>query len=224
MIQALDYSKYSESSIRGLCHLMLSILYQIHIFDAPDTPFWQLQTRLFPAKPLCIQLCIRTEAFKMYTRQAWSPLVPAFDLCHLATTLAIQWRSWCLIIKRRGQLYPNGFSTSPPTITPKDGKPHALTSRQSVDKLDNLSCVRISEWKYTFQVTYVLVAMTSFHLNRWHCWYSRAEFYSEKGKCGSQDQDSSRYLSRDFNSEGHNIINSNFYLLAFIIRFYSFCI
>ena len=65
MIQAVDYSKYFESSIQGLCHLMLSILYQIHIFDAlyftTDTHLCQLQTQFFPAKPSCIQSCIRTK-------------------------------------------------------------------------------------------------------------------------------------------------------------------
>ena len=38
----------------------------------------------------------------------------------------------------------------------KGNKSYTLTSRQSVDKLDNLSCVRINEWEYTFQVTYIL--------------------------------------------------------------------
>ena len=54
-----------------------------------------------------------------------------------------------------GRLRLTGFSTSPSIVVLKDSKPHASTSGQSVGKLDNLSCVRISEWKYTFQVTYV---------------------------------------------------------------------
>ena len=65
MIQAVDYSKYFGSSIQSLCHLILSILYQIHIFDAtyltPDIHLCQLQTRLFPVKPSCIQSCIKTK-------------------------------------------------------------------------------------------------------------------------------------------------------------------
>ena len=51
MIQAMDYSKYSGFSIQGLRHLMFSILHQIHIIDAPNTPFRQLQTWLFLAEP-----------------------------------------------------------------------------------------------------------------------------------------------------------------------------
>ena len=73
-----------------------------------------------------------------------------------------------------------GFSTSSPTVVLKGGKPHDLISRRSADWLNNLSCVRISEWKYTFQVTYILVATTSFHLNRWRCQFGGAELCSEK--------------------------------------------
>ena len=58
MIQAVDYSKYSGSFIRRVCHWMLSILHQIHIVDVLDTYLCQFQIRLFPAKPLCIQLYI----------------------------------------------------------------------------------------------------------------------------------------------------------------------
>ena len=56
MIQAVDYFKYSGSYIRGFYHLILSILYQIHIVDAPDIDLSQLQTWFLPAKPLYIQL------------------------------------------------------------------------------------------------------------------------------------------------------------------------
>ena len=131
--------------------------------------------------------------------------LPAFGLRHLATTLAIQWRSWRFITRRGGRLHSTGFSTSPPTVMPKDGKPYALTSGRSADRLDNLSCIHISEWKYPFQVTYILVATTSFHLNQWRCRCSGAELCSEKSKCGSKYQDLSRYLSRDFNPESHDI-------------------
>ena len=54
-----------------------------------------------------------------------------------------------------GQLRLTGFSTSPPTVVLEGGKPHASTNRQSADRLDNLSCVCISEWDYIFRVTYV---------------------------------------------------------------------
>ena len=60
--------------------------------------------------------------------------------------------------KGGGQLCSTGFSTSPPTVVLKGDKPHASTNEQSTDRLDNLSCVRISEWEYTFRVTYILVA------------------------------------------------------------------
>ena len=54
-----------------------------------------------------------------------------------------------------GRLRPTGFSTSPPTVVLEGGKPHASTSGRSADRLDNLSCVRINEWEYTFRVTYI---------------------------------------------------------------------
>ena len=38
----------------------------------------------------------------------------------------------------------------------KGDKSHVLTSGQSADKLDYLSCVCISEWEYIFQVIYIL--------------------------------------------------------------------
>ena len=82
--------------------------------------------------------------------------LPAFGLCYLAITLAIQWKSWRLITKREGRLRSTGSSISPSIVAPKGNKPHALTSEQSADRLDNLSCVHISEWEYTFWVTYVL--------------------------------------------------------------------
>ena len=51
--------------------------------------------------------------------------------------------------------------------------------------------------------------MTSFHLNRWPCQCGGAKLCLEKSKCGSQYQDSSRYLLRDFNPEGYNITPAN---------------
>ena len=38
----------------------------------------------------------------------------------------------------------------------KGGKLYVSTSGQFADKLDNLSCIRINEWEYIFQVTYIL--------------------------------------------------------------------
>ena len=65
MIQAVDYSKYFGSSIQDFRHLILSILHQIHIVDAPDTHLCQLWTRLFPDKLSDIQLCIRIKLLRL---------------------------------------------------------------------------------------------------------------------------------------------------------------
>ena len=77
MIQAVNYSTYFGSFIQSFCYLMLSILHEIYIIEAPyltpDTHFCQLQTWLFPAKSLYIQ-SYQNQAFKTYTRQAQSPL------------------------------------------------------------------------------------------------------------------------------------------------------
>ena len=44
-----------------------------------------------------------------------------------------------------GQLCLTGFSTSLSIVMLEGGKAHALASGQSAGRLDNLSCVRISE-------------------------------------------------------------------------------
>ena len=185
MIQAVDYSKYSGSSIRGLCHLMLSILYQIHIFDAsyltPDTHLRQLQTRLYPAESSCIQSYIRTKPSRR------TPVKPGRHRpTRLRPSSSSQYPDYPIrkltsfFTRGGGRLRPTGLSTSPPTVVLESGKPHASTSRQSADRLDNLSCIRISNWKYTFWVTYVLVATTTFYFNRWRRWYIGAELCLEK--------------------------------------------
>ena len=38
----------------------------------------------------------------------------------------------------------------------KSSKLHASISEQSIDRLENLSCIYISEWEFTFQVIYVI--------------------------------------------------------------------
>ena len=103
-------------------------------------------------------------------------------------------------------MHPIGFSTSPPNVVFKDGKPHVLTSRQFADRLDNLSCIHISEWEYIFRVTYVLRWRQHFLTLTGGVVDVMEQSFARKSKCGSQYQDSSRYLSRDFNPEGHNII------------------
>ena len=105
--------------------------------------------------------------------------LPVFGFRHLAITLAIQWRSWRLITKGGGWLRLTGFSTISPTVALKGGKPHALTSGRSANRLDNLSYVHISEWEYTFRVIYVLVVTTFFYLNRLRCQCGRAKLCSK---------------------------------------------
>ena len=65
-------------------------------------------------------------------------------------------RKLTYIIREEGQLHPTSFLILSPTVVLKSGKPHASISEPSADRLDNPSYVHISEWEYTFQVTYVL--------------------------------------------------------------------
>ena len=60
------------------------------------------------------------------------------------------------ITKKRGRLRLTGFSTLPSTMVLKGGKPHTSSSGRSADRLNNLSCIRISKWEYIFQVIYAL--------------------------------------------------------------------
>ena len=87
----------------------------------------------------------------------------------------------------------------------KGSKPHASTSRQSTDRLDNMSCIYISEWEYTFQVRYVLGGVRHLSTSTGGVIDVMEQSLARKSKCGSQYQDLSRYLSREFNLEGHNI-------------------
>ena len=159
-----SYTRYISS--------MLRILHQIHIFDAPhfisDThlrcsAFYIRYTSLstldlaLPSRALLHPIVYHNQSLQdVYPSSPVIIGLPAFGLCHLAITMAIQWRSWRLFIRGRGRLRPTGFSNSPPTVALKGGKSHALASGQFEDRLDNPSCLRISEWEYTFLVTYVL--------------------------------------------------------------------
>ena len=137
----VSYTRYTSS--------MLHILHQIYIF---------VNSRLGSSQPN-LHTSNRVSELSLQDVYPSSPVaigLPAFGLCHLANTLAIQWRSWYLIIRGGGQLRPTSSSISPPTVVFKGGKPYALISRQSANRLDNLSCVYISEWEYIFRVTYVL--------------------------------------------------------------------
>ena len=85
----MDYSIYSRSSIQGFCHLIFSILHQIHIVNAPDIHLYQLQTWFFSAKPSCIQLCIKTKSFRCkpvkpgchWSARLW-PSLSSYYLCY----------------------------------------------------------------------------------------------------------------------------------------------
>ena len=98
-----------------------------------------------------------------------------------------------------------GILTPLPSAVFKDGKSHALISERSVNKLDNLSCVFISEWEYIFWVTYVFRRQQRFSTLTDDDVNVVEQSFALKNKYASQHQDSSRYLSRDFNLEGHNI-------------------
>ena len=145
MTQAVDYSKYSGSSIRGFRHLMLRILHQIHLFVNSRLG----STQLSPHTSNCI---LEPSLQDVHPSSLVAIGLPANSLC----IQPIPWLSneEADVFTRGGQLRPTGFSTSPIVVL-KGGKPHTSTSERSADRLDNLSCVRISEQEYTFQVTYV---------------------------------------------------------------------
>ena len=106
--------------IQGLRHSMLSILYQIHIFVnswlSSSQPSFHASNRIktklsrrIPVKPGCY-----------WPTRLW-PLLsshyPGYSIKKLTS-----------ITKGGDQLRPTGFSTSPPILMLKGGKPHALTS------------------------------------------------------------------------------------------------
>ena len=127
--------------------LMLYILYQIYTF---------VNSRLGSSQSsLHISNCIITKLSRHISVKLgchWPTRPWLLSSSHYS---GYQMRKLTSITKEEDQLCPNGFSTSPPTVVFKGGKPHALTSGQSLDGFDNLSCVCMSEWEYTFWVTYV---------------------------------------------------------------------
>ena len=145
MIQAVDYSKYSGFSIRGLRHLMLSILHQIHIFVNSRYTSLSTPDSALPSQALIHPIVSEPSLQDVYPSSPIAIGLPIFGLCHLATTLAIQWGSWHLITREKSRLRSTSFSTSPPTVLLKSVKSHAWTSEQSADMLDNLSCIHISD-------------------------------------------------------------------------------
>ena len=68
----------------------------------------------------------------------------------------------------------------------KGDKLHTSTSERSADKLDNLSCVRISEWEYTFQVIYVLGNVQRLSTQIGSVVNVIKQSLAQKDKCGSQ--------------------------------------
>ena len=83
MIQAVDYSKYSGSFIRGFCHLMLSILHQIHIFVNSRPGSTQ-------PSPHASNRVSEPSRQDVHLSSLVAIGLPANGLCHLANTLTIQ--------------------------------------------------------------------------------------------------------------------------------------
>ena len=128
--------------------LMLRILHQIHTF---------VYSRLGSSQPSFHAFnCIKTKPSRRTSvkpRRHWPTRLWLLLSSHYPS---YPMRKLTSMTRGGSQLHPTGFSTSPPTVVHKDGKSHASISGWSADRLDNLSCVCIIEWKYTFQVTYVL--------------------------------------------------------------------
>ena len=134
--------------IQGFYHSMLSILHQIHIF---------VNFRLGSSQPsLYTSNCIRTKLSRCILVKPdchWPTCLWPLSSSHYS---GYPIKKLTSITRKGGQLCLIGFSTLSPTVVLKGSKPHALTNRQSVDRLDNLSCICISEWEYTFRVIYIL--------------------------------------------------------------------
>ena len=151
--------------------MILSILQQIHIFNTPylipNTYLWYFISYIrytffstldsaLPSRVFMHLIAIRTKPSRCtsvkpgYHRFAYlwltsSTHYPGYPIKKLTS-----------ITRGEDQLRPTGFSNSPPTVVLKGSKSQASKYRQSADKLDNLSYVRISEWKYPFWVIYIL--------------------------------------------------------------------
>ena len=81
--QAVDYSKYSGSSIQSLRYLMLRILYQIHLFV--NSKLSSIQSSPHTSNR------ISEPSFQDVDLSSLVAIgLPANGLCHLANTLAIQ--------------------------------------------------------------------------------------------------------------------------------------
>ena len=127
---------------------MLSILHQIHIF---------FNSKLGSSQPsFYASNCIRTKPSKHTSIKLgchWPARLLPLSSSHY---LGYSMKKLTSITKGESQLRPTGLSALPPTMVLKGGKSHASISGQSADRLDNLSCIHISEWEYTFRVTYIL--------------------------------------------------------------------
>ena len=205
IIQIVNYSKYSGSKVFVIqCSVfytyippLLRILHQIHIF---------VNSKLGFSQPIpYASNCIRIKPLKCKPIKPNCHWPTRFWLLPSSYYLSYPMRKLMFIIKGRNQLHPTSFSTLPLTVVLKDDKPHALTSRQSIDRLDNLSCIRISEWEYTFRVTYILRWRRRFSTETGGVVNMVKQSFAQKSKCGSQYQNSSHYLSRDFNPEDLSI-------------------
>ena len=127
---------------------MLRILHQIHTFV--NSKLGSSQSNFYASN------CIKTKLSRRI------PVKPGrHQSIHLWSLSSNHYPGYLMkkltfIIRGEGRLHSTGFSTSPPIVVLKGGKPHASISKQSADGLDNLSCVSISEWEYIFRVTYIL--------------------------------------------------------------------
>ena len=145
---------------RGLFQILWILYPRPLSFNAqyfiPDTHCWGSVSYTRYILLLILDLALFSQAFihliiskpSFHDVHRSSPVaigLSVFGYHYLATILTIQWESWRLITRKRGQLHSTGFSTLPLTIVLKGSKSHALTSGWSADSLDNLSCVCINK-------------------------------------------------------------------------------
>ena len=138
MIQIVNYSIYFGSFFLNLCHLMLCILHQIYIF---------YNSRLdSSSQNLHISNCIiKTKLLKHISIKPDCHWPAQLWLLSYSQYPDYLMRKLTFFIKEKSQLHLTGFSSSPLTMVFKSNKSHASISGQSADKLDNLSCICISE-------------------------------------------------------------------------------
>ena len=126
---SVSYTRYTS--------LMFRILYQIYTFVNSRLGFSQPGSYVFNY--------IRTKPSRYTSIKPGCHWPTHFWLLSSSHYLGYLMRKLTSIIRKRSRLHSTGFSTSPSTIVLKGSKLHALISGQSTDRLDNLSCIYISE-------------------------------------------------------------------------------